>query len=65
MPKSPKETIKIRRLPKVGDEILIRATVTRVTDPEGGHQGKVTFRAAGVPIPVTVDAQYLDEEPGV
>lgn len=60
MAKSPKDTIKIRRLPKVGDEILIRATVTRVAEPEGAHHGKVTYRAPGAPAPVTVDAQYVD-----
>lgn len=31
-PRTPRETVKVRRLPKVGDEITIRAKVTRVTD---------------------------------
>ncbi len=60
--KSPKDTIKIRRLPKVGDEILIRAKVTRVAEPEGGHRGLVTYRAPGAPAPVTIDARYLDDD---
>jgi len=56
MPKSPKETIKIRMLPKAGDEI-----VTRVDEPAGNHRGRVTYRAPGAPAPVTIDASYLDD----
>ena len=44
MPKSrvpsPKETIKIRRLPVKGEQIQLTATVTRVAEPDGHHQGR-------------------------
>jgi len=30
MPRTPKSTIRTRRLPKVGDEIMVRVKVTRV-----------------------------------
>lgn len=58
-PPSPKEVIKVRRLPKVGDRITIEVEVTRVDEPEGHHQGRVTYRAPGAPAPVTVGAQYV------
>lgn len=31
-PRTPRETVTVRRLPKVGDEITIRVKVTRVAD---------------------------------
>lgn len=61
MPKSPKETIKIRRLPKVGDRLTIEVEVTKVSDPEGAHDGRVTYRAPGAPAPITVDASYVTD----
>jgi hypothetical protein len=52
---SPQETIKIRRLPvKKGDEIMVKATVTRV-DPE---TGKVTITVPGALAPITAPASY-------
>jgi hypothetical protein len=34
MARTPRDTVKVRRLPQVGDEIMIKVRVTRVTD---GH----------------------------
>lgn len=56
---SPKETIKIRRLPTKGSTIRIEAEVTRVAEPEGAHQGYVTLRIPGAPAPVTIPASFL------
>ena len=54
--KSPKESITIRRLPvKKGDEIMVKATVTRV-DPE---TGKVTISVPGALAPITAPASYF------
>lgn len=58
---SPKDTIKIRRLPKVGDRITIEVEVTRVDEPEGGHQGRVTYRVPGGAAPITVSAGYIPD----
>ncbi len=53
---SPKEAITIRRLPvKKGDEIMVKATVTRV-DPE---TGKVTIQVPGALAPITAPASYF------
>jgi len=60
---SPKDTIKIRRLPAKGDTVQLAATVTRITEPEGSHRGLVTLRIPGAPAPITIDARYLDGEP--
>jgi hypothetical protein len=57
---SPREVVKVRRLPKVGDRITIEVEVTRVDEPEGSHRGRVTYRAPGAPAPVTVAAEYID-----
>ena len=59
MAKSPRETIKIRRLPKKGDKIMIEVEVTRVDEPEGSHQGRVTYRVPGHSTPITVAAGYV------
>ena len=67
MPKrlpSPKETIKIRRLPVKGERIQLTATVTRVAEPEGHHQGFVTLHIPGAPAPITIPANYLDGDAG-
>lgn len=62
MTKSPKDVIKIRRdLPRVGTKVLIEAEITRVSEPEGGHQGRVTLRVAGAPAPITIDARYVPD----
>ena len=56
---SPQDTIQIRRLPKVGDKLTIKVRVTRVAEPEGSHQGHVSYLAPGVPTPITVPAAYV------
>lgn len=61
MAKSPKDTIKIRRLPAKGATIQLAAEVTRVSEPEGSHQGLVTVRIAGYPAPITIPASYLPD----
>jgi hypothetical protein len=55
----PKETIKIRRLPKEGEETTLRARVTRTG--RNGHDtaDTVTVAIPGYSIPVTLDAAYL------
>lgn len=62
MAKSPRETIKIRRLPVKGSTIRIEAEVTRVAEPEAGHQGMVTIRIPGATTPITIPASYLPDE---
>jgi hypothetical protein len=62
MAKSPRETIKIRRLPTKGSTVRIEAEVTRVAEPEAGHQGRVTLRIPGYGTPITIPASYLPDE---
>lgn len=62
MRKSPQETIKIRRLPTKGSTVRLEAEVTRVAEPEGGHQGLVTLRIPGYTTPITIPADYLPED---
>jgi len=57
--KSPKDTIKIRRLPLKGQTVRIEAEVIRVAPAEGSNPDMVTFRIPGYPIPVTLDARHL------
>lgn len=59
MPKTPKETIKIRRLPVKGDRLNLKVEVLRVAEPEGSHEGMVTLRIPGALAPVTIPANYL------
>lgn len=58
---SPQDTIKIRRLPTVGQKITIEVEVTRVDEPEGEHQGRVTYRVPGGAVPITVSAGYIPD----
>ena len=60
--RTPKETIKIRRLPQKGDEVVLRATVTRTGRNTFGTADTVTLRIPGAPAPITIDAQYLSGE---
>lgn len=60
MARSPKDTIKIRRLkPKAGDTVQLTATVTKVQDDDNPHLSKVTVRIPGYPIPVTLSEAVL------
>ena len=62
MAKSPKNTIKIRRLPVKGETLQLTAEVTRVAEPQGAHEGLVTLRIAGYPSPITIPASLLPEQ---
>jgi hypothetical protein len=64
MPRTPKETVKIRRLPKVGEVVTIKARVTRVGRNAWDTADTVTVKIPGHSIPVTAVAEYLlsDEE---
>ena len=55
---SPKDVIKIRRLPAQGEPIQITGTVVKVSDDEPGRR-KVTFRLVGYPIPITLSETSL------
>jgi hypothetical protein len=52
----PQDVLKVRRLPvKKGDEITVRATVTRVDDVTG----RVTIQVPGALAPITAPLSYL------
>lgn len=50
---------KTRKLPKVGDEITIRARVTRVGRNAVDTAATITLRIPGYDVPVTVAADRL------
>jgi hypothetical protein len=56
---TPRETIKINRLPATGDTLKLTAEVVRVAEGEGGRQGLVTVRIPGYPIPISIAESYL------
>jgi len=60
--KSPKDAIKIRRLPVIGERIKLTVEVTRVSEPEGEHYGMVTLRVPGALAPITIPANFLPTE---
>lgn len=60
-PRTPKNTVSVRRLPKEGDEIILRAKVTRLGRNSYDTADTVTVRIAGYSVPVTLSAEYLDE----
>ena len=60
--RTPKDTVKIRRLPRVGEEITLKATVTRTGRNTYGTADVVTVRIPGAPAPLTLPAEYLDGE---
>jgi hypothetical protein len=62
MAKSPRETIKIRRLPTKGSTVRIEAEVTRVAQPEAGHHCRVTLRIPGYGTPITIPASFLADD---
>lgn len=63
--KSPRETVKIRRLtPKEGDTIQLTGTITKVRDNDNPLLSKVTLRIQGYGIPITLSgATLFGEEP--
>lgn len=58
MRKSPKDVVKIHRLPKVGDKRLVEVTITRVAEDEGWN-GRVTYTLPGSAQKVTVSAEHV------
>ncbi len=62
--KSPKDTIKIRRLPAKGATIKLEAEVVRVAPAEGSNPDLVTVRIPGYSIPITLNARYLAGDDG-
>jgi hypothetical protein len=56
-PRTPKSTVKVRRLPKVGDTIMIPATVTRVAGEAADATLTVRIKASGHL--TTAKAEYL------
>jgi hypothetical protein len=60
--RTPKSTVKTRRrLPKEGAEILLRARVTRLGRNSWDTGDTITVRIPGHPVPVTIEANYLNE----
>lgn len=59
MPKSPKETIKIRRLPPKGATLRIPVEVTRTGRNSWDTGDTITIRIHGFSTPVTVSAEHL------
>lgn len=57
--RTPKDTVKVRRLPQVGEEILIKAIVTRTGRNRFDTADTITVRIADHPAPVTATAKYL------
>lgn len=57
MPKKP-----AKRLPKVGDEITLKARVTRVDERDKAPGDSVTVLIHGLDYPVTILARYLGDE---
>lgn len=62
MPKTPRETIQIRRLPAKGDRLKLTVEVVRVAEAVGAHEGMVTLRIPGALAPVTIPANYLPKD---
>lgn len=56
---TPRETIKIRRLPAKGHTLKLTAEVVRVAEGEDGRQGLVTVCIPGYPIPISLAESYL------
>jgi hypothetical protein len=58
--KSPRATVKVRRLPVEGDSIRLEAKVARVS--RDGSSDVVTLHIPGYTYPVTIRAEFLPEE---
>jgi hypothetical protein len=57
--RTPKNTVKVRRLPQVGEEIMIKAIVTRTGRNRFDTADTITVRIGDHPAPVTATAKYL------
>lgn len=60
--RTPKDIVKVRRLPKVGEEITIKAVVTRTGRNTYDTADTITLRIPGYDVPVTVNPEYLKRE---
>jgi len=60
--KTPKEVIKIRRQQEVqeGDEVIIRAKVTRIGRGSDDNPNKVTVQLKGFGVPVTLSPEFVE-----
>lgn len=58
---TPREVVKVRRLPAKGEPITLTGTVVNVSDDEPGRR-KVTFRVPGYPIPITLSEASLEQD---
>jgi hypothetical protein len=59
--RTPKDTVKVRRLPKAGEEITLRARVTRTGRNGFDTADTITVQIPGYPAPVTIAADYLNK----
>lgn len=61
-PKTPKEVIKVRRNREVheGDEVLVRATITRIGRDTDDNPNKVTVKLKGHGVPVTLAPDFVE-----
>jgi hypothetical protein len=58
-PRTPRNTVNVRRLPKEGDELLVKVRVTRVHQAEHAINDRITVEIPGFRVPVTAQASYL------
>jgi hypothetical protein len=57
---SPKDVIKVRRLPAAGEPINLTATIVKIHDQTHPQiPRKVTLRVPGYPIPITISERQL------
>lgn len=56
---TPRETVKVRRLPAKGDKISLTAEVTRVGRNGFDTADTITLRIPGYGIPLTINADLL------
>jgi hypothetical protein len=58
-PRTPKNSVKVRRLPEKGAEITLKATVTRTGRNTYGTADTITVRIDGYSVPVTLPANAV------
>jgi hypothetical protein len=61
-PKTPKEVLKVHRQQEVqeGDEVIIRAKVTRIGKDTDDNPNKVTVQLKGFGVPVTLSPEFVE-----
>ena len=57
-----KDAIKIKRLPQIGQQITLKATVTRTGRNTFDTADVVTVTIPGAPAPITIPADYLSAD---